>query len=239
MSAPTPKNTPLTWALTLLVLLVGGSRAWDALEPAPSASTPAASATSGATAEPAGAWSIEAREDLGDLRMLRWSEVREVRRSDGGDRGPLDGKLTLHFSERVQQSYPVVDGRVDVPTHRIQLLELTRSHRLGVEWKGHATRWVELPWLVELGAPEVLEEYAGDTSTRVVVRNRSIRPMDVEVRGGWRKDKRWVNDPDRGENSAGRRVVTLPPGATESIELQYAAGPAGATLAAPIVRPLF
>lgn len=229
MSDRSSLNTPLTWALTALVLVLGGYRAWGALSP------PAPAEPSVTPLAPERV--VQYEEDLGDLRLLRWWAVREVRR--GLDLEPLDGKLTLHFSEQVQQAYPVVEGRVEVQPHRLQLVELVRSQRLGVEWQGQPVRWVPFTWLREYASPEVLEEHAGPTATRTVVRNRSIVPMTVRVRGGWRMDQRWVDDPARGEASAGKVEVVIAPGGTEAVEIPYVRGPAGAILSRPIVRPIF
>ncbi len=225
-----PRNTWLTWALTALVLGVGSARAWGALE------APAAAPPPSPTANADG-WVVLYEQDLGDLRHLRWRSVREARR--GQERGALDGKLTLHFSDQVQQAYPVIEGRVDVQPHRLQLLELTRSQQLGVEWQGHPVQWVPFGWLRDRASPEVLEQQAGPTATRALVRNRSIVPMTVRLRGGWRAQARWVDDASRGESSAARVDVLIAPGGTEAVEVSYSAGPPGATLSPPIVRPIF
>lgn len=225
MSVRAPRNTPITWILTIAVLAIGGYRAWGALSPPPAAPTP-----------PSVERTIHVEEDLGDLRQLRWWAVREE--VDGQELAPLEGKLTLHFSDQIQQAYPVVEGRVEVQPHRLQLVELCRSQRLGVEWQGHPVRWVLFAWLREYASPEVLEQHAGPTATRAVVRNRSIVPMTVRVRGGWRLDTRWADDPARGESSAGKIDVVIAPGGTEVVEIAYTRGPEGATLSPPIVRPI-
>jgi hypothetical protein len=225
-------NTPLTWVLTAVVLAIGATKAWSVLT-VPAAPPP----TSADVAVASDGYSMLFEEDLGDLRQLRWWSVREAR--DGDERTPYEGRLTLYFSDQVQQSYPVVEGKVEVQPHELQLLELAASKKLGVEWDGHPRRDVPFAWLEKLASPEVLEQQAGPTATRVLVRNRSLTPMTVRVRGGWRADKRWLDDPARNEASATVRDVLIAPGGTQSVELSYSEGPPGSTLTDPIVRPIF
>jgi hypothetical protein len=231
VSDRSPRNTALTWALTALVLGVGGFRAWTAMAPTPSAAAPPP--TPPPIAAPSSSGDFTFDEDLGDLRRMRWTAVT------GSYGEPWDGKLTLHYSDRVHEAYPVVEGVAEVVPHPIELKELARSHRLGVEFEGHPLRTVPFDWLAELAPPDVLAVTAEATRAQAVVRNRSISPLTIRLRAGWRLDDRWLDGAEGGPRCAGLVDVSVPAGGTATLEIAYAEGPEGAVLAPPIVRPIF
>jgi hypothetical protein len=211
------RNTPWTWALTLLVLAVG---VWQ-LVPR-DADGPTAAPAAEATPDP---WTVEFALELTRLDAFTIADVVEV--GPAGERTPFSGKLWVHVDDEVRLAFPAIDGKAEVELPPPLLKRLAASRTLGLEFKGHARKDVELPWLKELGKPSILASSPADEQTELTVRNNAIRPLTVRVRAGWRQGARWMDDGERGEAHAARQDVRLAPGEVRAITLTYAKAPAG------------
>ncbi len=244
MSA-SPKNTPLTWILTAAVLLIGGQRALDAWTarqaaapepeptPAPQTADEHPNVDLRTHAAPAG-WTVTADADLSDLRELRWTNVREQRAGDSGEGMLFEGTLTLGFGPGLELRWPVVEGEVEATPDPVALARLAKSGVLTVAFGEHEVQQLDYSWLRPVAAPAFLVREAEPTRGYGEVRNPSLQPLRVRVRGGWKDKGRWLEK----EGHAARTELDVPPGGSASFELHYSAGPASAELARPVVRAL-
>lgn len=240
-----PKNTPLTWLLTAAVLFVGGERALDAWqdkhppapEPAraPAGLSPAEHPNVQLDAAPRDpTWIVTATAHLSDLRAPRWTEVREGPQWDVEATRAFNGTLVLGFGDDFTLRWPVEDGEVAAKLDPATLLRLSQSQRLTVTFGDYPPQVVDFSWLRPVASPAFVEREAEPTRAHGVVRNPSIEPLTVRVRGGWKRDGQWLED----AGHAARAELEIPPGGTVEFELDYSPATAGAELAKPVVRAL-
>ncbi len=240
MSA-SPKNSPLTWILTAAVLFIGGQRALDAWnakqaaapEPAPQTADEHPNVDLKTHAAPAGR-AVTAEADLSDLRELRWTNVREQREGDPGEGMLFEGTLTLGFGPGLELRWPVVEGEVEATPDPAALAQLAKSGVLRVAFGEHPAQEIDYSWLRPIAAPAFLVREAEPTRAFGEVRNPSLQPLKLRLRGGWKDKGKWLED----EGHAARTEIDVPPGGSASFELHYTAGPASAVLARPVVRAL-